>query len=134
MRPMRFNIIGGVYVAVSPITPASATYGSGAIPNPGWNLAAYEAAFLVGMDSFVRLAPAAYTGEDKIRFAQQFFSGEIKFLTENLPGNEFFNFGKLGSQVGRAYKPIYPWHIAAIIFKRCLDPQLTGCTGISALG
>ncbi len=133
-RPMRFNIVGGVYVAVNPIKAYSNTYGAGAIPNPDWNIAAYEAAFLVGKDSFMRLAPAAYTGEDKVRFGKQFFMGDIQFLTENIPGNQFFNLGQLGSQIGRAYQPVHPWHVATIIFKRCLDPQLSGCTGISALG
>ncbi len=133
-RPMRFNIIGGAYVAVNPIIASSDTYGNGAVPNPAWNIAAYEAAFLIGKDSFVRLAPAAYTGEDKVKFGKQFFMGDIQFLTMNIPGNQFFNIGQLGSQIGRAYQPIHPWHIATIIFKRCLVPQLSGCTGISALG
>ena len=133
-RPMRFNIVGGVYTAVAPTRAVSGTYGSGAEPNPGWNNAAYEAAFLVGKNSFMRLAPAAYTGEDKVRFGKQFFMGDIKFLMDNIPGNQFYNIGQLGAQIGRAYQPVYPWHVATIIFKRCLDPQLTGCTGISALG
>jgi hypothetical protein len=133
-RPMRFNIVGGVYTAVAPTRAVSGTYGAGAEPNPGWNNAAYEAAFLVGKESFLRLAPAAYTGEDKVRFGKQFFMGDIKFLMDNIPGNQFYNIGQLGAQIGRAYQPVHPWHIATIIFKRCLDPQLTGCTGISALG
>ena len=133
-RPMRFNIIGGVYVAVNPIKSYTSTYGTGAIPNPDWNNAAYEMAALIGDDSFERLMPAAYSGEDKVKFGKQFFMGDIQFLTQNIPGNEFFNMGKLGSQVARAMKPNHPWHVACIIFKRCLDPQLTGCTGISALG
>ena len=61
----------------------------------------------------------------------QFFTGEPQFLVDNLPNNIFKNYGVLGMQFGRAYKPIKPWQIASIIFKRCTTPQLSGCSGVS---
>lgn len=133
-RPIRANYISGAYSIVNPIKTTTPTTGTGAIPNPDWNNAAYEVAFLVGKNAFRRLQPESYTGEDKVRYARQFFNGDIQFYTQNLNGNIFNNVGVLGAQVARAFQPVYPWHIAAIFFKRCLDPQVSTCTGISALG
>ena len=135
-RPIRANFISGAYSIVNPIKASTVSSNSslGAVPNPDWNQAAYEVAFLVGKDSFKRLQPESYTGSDKVRYARQFFSGDIQFYTNNLSGNVFNNVGVLGAQIARAFKPQYPWHIAAIFFKRCLAPQVSTCTGISALG
>lgn len=130
-RPLRLNWTGSGFTVVSPVITQAYTNGVGVVPNPAWQSARYEVATLIFANSFKYLLPQAYTGEDKIRFGMQFFTGEPQFLVDNLPNNIFKNYGVLGMQFGRAYKPIKPWQIASIIFKRCLNPVLSGCSGVS---
>jgi hypothetical protein len=52
-------------------------------------------------------------------------SHEVAFLL-------FGDYGVMAYRIGRAYRPIYPWFVLPIIYKRCKDTDnLTTCTGVS---
>ncbi len=49
-----------------------------------------------------------------------------------MSSNLFGDYGVMAYRIGRAYRPIYPWFVLPIIYKRCKDTDnLTTCTGVS---
>jgi hypothetical protein len=132
-RPMRANFIAGAYSFVEPYISVTGTTGTYEAVNPGWLIADYEVSFLFARNSFERQVPSKWVGEGKIKWAQQMFGGEIVFgAYPDMVQNFFKNYGVLAFQIGRAFRPLYPWFVMPIIYKRCqLNTNLVPCTGIS---
>lgn len=131
--PLRLNWNGSAYVPVDPNTSYSATVGTVSIVSDAWLNASHEVAFLMYDGSFERQVPAPFTGEGKIRFQRQLFGGEIQFMNHpDMTSNMFGDYGVMAYRIGRAYRPIYPWFVVPIIYKRCRqDNNVTTCTGVS---
>ena len=132
-RPLRANWIGGAYAFVEPYVSIAGSTGTIETVNPGWLQAEYEVGFLFARNSFERQVPAKWVGEGKIKWAQQMFGGEVVFgAYPDMVRNFFQNYGVLAFQVGRAFRPIYPWFVLPIIYKRCVENDgLAACSGIS---
>ncbi len=131
--PLRLNWNGAGYDVVDPNSPQSASAGTVSVVSEFWLNASHEVAFLFYEGSFERQVPAPWTGEGKVKFARQMFGGEIQFMNHpDMECNLFSDYGVLAYRVGRAYRPIYPWFVLPIIFKRCIDEnnEVT-CTGVS---
>ena len=75
----------------------------------------------------------AWAGENKVRFDQQMYGGQIKFMNHpDMDCNLFGDWGVLAYRVGMAIKPLRPWFILPIISKRCkASTTLSTCTGVS---
>lgn len=131
--PLRLNWNGAGYDPVDPNADYSATVGTVAQVSQDWLEASHEVAFLFFDGSFERQVPAPWTGEGKIRFARQMFGGEIQFLNHpDMVCNLFSDYGVMAYRIGRALRPMYPWMVLPIIYKRCLeDDNVTTCTGVS---
>lgn len=132
--PLRLNWNGSAYVPVDPNTSYTATSNTKvSIVSDAWLNASHEVAFLMFEGSFERQVPAPFTGEGKVRFQRQLFGGEIQFMNHpDMTSNMFGDYGVMAYRVGRAYRPIYPWCVVPIIYKRCKqDNNVTTCTGVS---
>lgn len=132
--PLRLNWNGSAYVPVDPNSSYTATSGQSiSIVSNAWLNASHEVAFLMYEGSFERQVPAPFTGEGKIRFQRQLFGGEIQFMNHpDMSSNMFGDYGVMAYRIGRAYRPIYPWFVLPIIYKRCKNVNdLTTCTGVS---
>ena len=132
--PLRLNWNGSAYVPVDPNSAYGATtVGTVATVSTAWLNASHEVAFLMYEGSFERQVPAPFTGEGKIRFQRQLFGGEIQFMNHpDMTSNMFGDYGVMAYRIGRAYRPIYPWFVLPIIYKRCKNVNdLTTCTGVS---
>ena len=134
-RPLRANFSGGAYQFVEPYLAVAGSTGTVEQVNPGWLVAEYEVGFLFAKNSFERQVPAKWVGEGKIKWAQQMFGGEIIFgAYPDMVKNFFQNYGVLAFQIGRAFRPYYPWAVLPIIYKRCqINDSLAACSGISGL-
>ena len=132
-RPLRANYYGGQYQWVEPWLNVSGSTGAVEQINPGWQQANFEVGFLFARQSFERQVPSKWVGEGKIKWAQQMFGGEVIFgAYPDMVQNFFQNYGVLAFQVGRAYRPYYPWFVLPIIYKRCTENySLSTCSGIS---
>lgn len=132
--PLRLNWNGSAYVPVDPNSAYGATtVGTVATVSSAWLNASHEVAFLMYEGSFERQVPAPFTGEGKIRFQRQLFGGEIQFMNHpDMESNMFGDYGVMAYRIGRAFRPIYPWFVLPIIYKRCKNTNdLTTCTGVS---
>jgi len=131
--PLRLNWNGAGYDPVDPNSPQAASVGTVSVVSAAWENASHEVAFLFYEGSFERQVPAPWTGEGKVKFARQMFGGEIQFLNHpDMETNLFQDYGVMAYRIGRAYRPIYPWFVLPIIFKRCLDTgNEVACTGVS---
>jgi len=131
--PLRLNWNGTGYDPVDPNSSYSATVGTVSVVSNAWLNASHEVAFLMFDGSFERQVPAPFTGEGKIKFQRQLFGGEIQFLNHpDMTSNLFGDFGVMAYRIGRALRPIYPWFVLPIIYKRCKDTDsLVTCTGVS---
>jgi len=131
--PLRLNWNGTGYDPVDPNSSYSATVGTVSVVSNAWLDASHEVAFLMFDGSFERQVPAPFTGEGKIKFQRQLFGGEIQFLNHpDMTSNLFGDFGVMAYRIGRALRPIYPWFVLPIIYKRCKDTDsLVTCTGVS---
>lgn len=132
-RPLRYNWTGSTYVAVEPYAAVSGTTGTIEVVNPGWLVASHEVGFLFARNSFERQVPAKWVGEGRVKWAQQMFGGEVIFgAYPDMVQNFFRNYGVLAFQIGRAYRPIYPWFVLPIVYKRCNENDgVVTCTGVS---
>jgi len=132
-RPMRANFSGGAYQFVEPYVAVAGSTGTVEQVNPGWLVAEYEVGFLFAKNSFERQVPAKWVGEGKTKWAQQMFGGEVIFgAYPDMVRNFFGNYGVLAFQVGRAFRPLFPWAVLPIIYKRCqINDSLAACSGIS---
>lgn len=128
--------ISGTLALIDPVTiisnPAKGT--AYAVANPEWLGALYEVGFLLAEGSFERLTPARYTGEGSFKFAPQLFSGELEwYFNTGHPCNTRGDFGWHQYEISRAYKPIRPEWVIAILYKRCpADLGLVNCVDTDA--
>jgi hypothetical protein len=131
--PLRLNWNGAGYDPVDPNSAQSASVGSVSVVSNAWLNASHEVAFLFYDGGFERQVPAPWTGEGKIRFQRQMFGGEIQFMNHpDMTSNLFGDYGVMAYRIGRALRPIYPWFVLPIIYKRCKDlADLSTCTGVS---
>ena len=131
--PLRLNWTGAGYSPVDPNSPSAASVGTVSVVSSNWLNASHEVCFLFYEGSFERQVPAPWTGEGKIKFARQLFGGEIQFLNHpDMNTNLFQDYGVMAYRIGRAFRPIYPWFVLPIIFKRCLDvTNEVTCSGVS---
>jgi hypothetical protein len=133
--PLRLNWSGGTYTPVDPNSPYSASVGTVSIASQSWINASHETAYLFFDKSFERQVPAPWTGEGKVKFSRQMFGGEIQFMNHpDMAANLWGDWGVMAWRIGRAYRPIYPWNLASIIYKRCVEnDNIVYCTGITGL-
>lgn len=131
--PLRLNWTGAGYSPVDPNSPQAASVGTVSVVSAAWENASHEVAFLFYEGSFERQVPAPWTGEGKVKFARQMFGGEIQFMNHpDMSTNLFQDYGVMAYRIGRAYRPIYPWFVLPIIYKRCLDvTNEVTCSGVS---
>lgn len=133
-RPMRWSHTGAAYVPVEPEVKANLTVGAGAVPNPAYDASEFESAMLLGYGSFRRDVLASWAGEGSLKWARMQFGGEIKFFIPQDTQNISQNMGIMFSQIGRAFRPQYPWFVLPILFKRCYsDSTATACYAANAL-
>lgn len=131
--PLRLNWNGAGYDPVEPNIAVAATNGTVAKVNPDWLDASHEVAFLMFDGSFERQVPAPWVGEGKAKFARQMFGGEIQFKNHpDMQANLWGDWGVMAYRIGRAYRPLRPWFVLPIIYKRCVGTTLSACSGVSA--
>jgi len=110
----------GDLALVEPEIAVSVTNGVASRTNPAWVAAPYEVIFVVGADSFERLAPERYVGEGTFKFAPQMYSGELEwFAQRDWDCNLYGDFGQHLYQITRAYRPVRPHAIVPVLVKRC---------------
>lgn len=131
--PLRLNWNGAGYDPVDPEVDYAASVGTVAVVSQDWLNASHEVAFLFFDGSFERQVPAPWTGEGKIRFDRQMFGGDIQFKNHpDMDCNLFGDWGVMAYRIGRALRPIFPWFVLPIIYKRCRETDnLATCTGVS---
>lgn len=132
-RPLRLNWNGAGYDPISPDALYTGTVGTGAVTSNDWIEASHEVAFLFYKDSFERQVPEAWTGEGKTRFMRQMFGGDIQFMNHpDMTCNLFGDWGVMAWRIGRAYKPLRPWMVLPIIYKRCFEAENeVACSSVS---
>ncbi len=131
--PLRLDWNGASYFPVDPNAAYSASVGTVSVASQAWINASHEVSFLFNDQSFERQVPAPWTGEGKVKFARQMFGGEIQFMNHpDMTSNLFQDYGVMAYRIGRALRPIYPWHVASIISKRCVEQDnVVTCTGVT---
>jgi hypothetical protein len=120
----------GTITPVEPIVAAAVTNGYGQRRNPTWVSAPYEVLFVVAGESFKRLVPENYVGEGTFRFAPQLAMGELEwtYYRDNYE-NQFGDYGQHIYQISRAFQPIRPQNVCAVLYKRCpFDGQALACS------
>lgn len=118
-----------LYVA-QPIKATAVTNGYGQRRNPDWVSAPYEVMFVIAGESFKRLVPEQYVGEGTFRFAPQLAMGELEwtYFRDN-DCNLYGDFGQHIYQISRAFQPIRPQNVVAVLYKRCpFDGQALACS------
>ena len=121
--------ISTLYIA-QPIKATAVTNGYGQRRNPDWVNAAYEIMFVIAGESFKRLVPEQYVGEGTFRFAPQLAMGELEwtYFRDN-DCNLYGDFGQHIYQISRAFQPIRPQNVVAVLYKRCpFDGQALACS------
>lgn len=136
-QPLRASAnVSGVLTLVNPIVSTPVTTGFAQRRNPAWVNAAFEVGFVIAGDSFKRLVPENYVGEGTFRFAPQLAMGELEWtMFRDNDCNLFGDFGQHIYQISRAYQPIRPQNVCAVLYKRCpFDgmplPCSTAATGL----
>jgi hypothetical protein len=134
-QPIRTGGINsdGTITAVEPIVAQAVTNGYGQRRNPAWvsnTTAPYEVMFVIAGESFKRLVPETYVGEGTFRFAPQLAMGELEwtYYRDNYE-NQFGDYGQHIYQISRAFQPIRPQNVVAVLYKRCaFDGQALACS------
>lgn len=130
-QPLRTNAVNsdGTITVVEPIVAAPVTNGYGQRRNTAWVNASYEVLFIMAGESFKRLVPESYVGEGTFRFAPQLAMGELEwtYYRDNFD-NQFGDYGQHIYQISRAFQPIRPQNVCAVLYKRCpFDGQALAC-------
>jgi hypothetical protein len=129
IRALGLNVDGTI-TPVEPIVAAQVTNGYGQRRNPAWVSAPYEVLFVIAGESFKRLVPENYVGEGTFRFAPQLAMGELEwtYYRDNYE-NQFGDYGQHIYQISRAFQPIRPQNVCAVLYKRCpFDGQALSCS------
>ena len=133
-RPMRADWTGAAYSFIQPELAVAGSTGTVGAPNPAWNEAGYEVSYLFGKGSFAREVPAPWVGEGVTKFANQNFGGQLQFVVPQGGDNLLRNYGVLVAQIGRAFRPLYPWFVLPIMHKRCApEDAVVACYGSNGL-
>jgi hypothetical protein len=126
----------GNLILVNPIVSTPVTNGFAQRRNPAWVNATWEVGFLIAGESFKRLIPEQYVGEGTFKFAPQLAMGELKWVNvQDWDCNLWQDFGQHIYQIERAYEPIRPQNVIAVLYQRCpFDglplPCTTSSTGL----
>lgn len=126
----------GDLVLVEPQVAVSTSNGTAFRVNPSWvstATAPYEVMFLIAGGSFERMTPERFVGEGDFKFSPQLVPGSIEwhFIRDNC--NAFGDYGQHIYEIERAYRPIRPHAVIAILTKRCdFDHGLTACATTSS--
>lgn len=119
-EPLRASaVVAGVPTFVEPTVAVATSTGFGARPNPAWVSAPYEVGFLFGAESFARLVPnyQKVAGWD---FPEQLVNGTLEFVhLSDTDCNFWGDYGVHRYQIERAYQPIAPHAVTAILYQRC---------------
>jgi hypothetical protein len=112
--------VDGTITPIEPIVAQAVTNGYGQRRNPAWVNANYEVLFVMAGESFKRLVPETYVGEGTFRFAPQLAMGELEwtYYRDNYE-NQFGDYGQHIYQISRAFQPIRPQNVCAVLYKRC---------------
>lgn len=114
-------------VLIEPYSAVTTTKGVSARPNASWSSAQYEIGFLSGYQPFKRLVPESYKtpGFD---FNPPIANQGLSFkLLNDADCNFWEDYGQHKYEIERAFQPMFPHSIAAILYKRC-----TGSLGLVA--
>jgi hypothetical protein len=129
-RPLRASsFANGTPVFVEPYVSVATTKGNASRVNPAWVSAPFTVSFLIGMHTFERLVPERYTGEGTFKFSPQLAMGELQwhYVIDN-DCNQYGDFGWHKYEITRAYRPVRPANVCAILSLRCTyDTGITGC-------
>lgn len=126
----------GNLVLVEPQVAVSTSNGTAFRVNPSWvstATAPYELVFLLAGGSFERLTPERFVGEGDFKFSPQLVPGSLEwfFIRDNC--NAFGDYGQHIYEIERAYRPIRPHAVIAILTKRCdFDHGLSACATTSS--
>ena len=117
--PLRANTItNGVPTILEPYTKTAATNGYVSRPSDTWAAATYEIAFLFGAQSFKRLTPT-YQQVPGFDFPPQLVNGQMRFkILSDADCNLWEDYGVHLWANQRAFKPMSPQSVCAILFKR----------------
>lgn len=129
-QPLRFDEVDetGFPILIEPEVGRNTGNGVVAVANPAWLAASYEIGFLMANDSFKRLVPEQYYGEDVAKFEKQSLSGELKWHMPSDCNNKFGRWGEILYSIERAYEANYPQFMVPILYQRpCGDLGLTKC-------
>lgn len=119
-QPLRATIApNGVPVFVEPEIGTPTTKGVGSRRNPAWVAAQYEVGFLVAANTFERQVPERYLGQGSLKFNPQLSMGELDWLyVRDNDCNRYGDFGQHIYQIQRAYRPVHPQNVVAILSMR----------------
>jgi hypothetical protein len=117
--PLRANTItSGVPTILEPYTRTPSTNGYVSRPSDTWAAATYEIAFLMGASSFLRLTPT-FQQVPGFDFPAQLVNGQMRFkILSDADCNLWEDYGVHLWQNMRAFKPVSPHSVCAILFKR----------------
>lgn len=139
-NPLRFNGLnaqGNPVLIEQYLQVAAGSTGLTWKTNPAWQYAAYEVSFMLfAKNAFARLTPKDYSGEGAAKFPTGMFGGELKWLNPIESCNPWGDFGWFQYRIVRAFQPMAPHYVAAIISKRCrsgFTDNTATCTDISDL-
>jgi hypothetical protein len=118
-EPLRgTTLAAGVLTLIEPGVAVATTTGFGYRPNSLWVAATYEVGFLFGQSPFARLVPT-YQRVPGWDFPAQIANGGLDFkILSDADCNFWEDFGQHRYEIERAYQPIHPHAVAAIMFKR----------------
>lgn len=124
--PLRFTTItSGVPTLIEPLTATAVTTSTSgdtqtyaARPNASWTGATYEIGFVFGQSSFKRLVPS-YQKVAGYDFSEQLVNGGLQFkLLQDADCNLFGDYGVHIYEIERAFMPMVPHAVCAVIYKR----------------
>lgn len=118
--PLRANTItNGVPTILEPYTRTAVTNGFSGRPSTTHRDGTYEIGFLCGEPSFQRLVPT-YQQVPGFSFPNQLVNGQLEFkvLEDSSNANFWGEFGLHRWQVERAFKPLVPHAVCAVLYRR----------------
>ena len=119
LRATGYDAFGNLAL-VNPIVAGVVSKGFGQRRNPIWVNALWEVGFLIAGDSFKRLIPEQYVGEGTFKFAPQLSMGELRWVSvQDWDCNLWQDYGQHIYQIQRAYRPIHPQNVIAVLYLRC---------------
>lgn len=137
-QPLRATGINqdGTLAFIEPQVAVATSNGTEFRVNPNWaapNIAQYEVALLFAPGAFERLTPERFSGEGEFKWAPQLNAMELKWWMPQGDDNAWQDYGQHIYQIERAYKPIRPHAVIAILYRRCpFSTGLAACATTSS--